>query len=255
MPSGSIAAATTTSSATCWASPVRCGATRHYVYSIDQYAQWYWHLAERWSLLLGVRHDEVRFRARDHYVTATNPDDSGGVDTAPPRRWRSFSPARRPAVLRQLRQGLRDAELQRTRLSQRWPAGPGLRPAPGAQPQPGAGREVAAHACVGVRCRGVSCRYARRAGGADQRERPLDVPECRPHPTPGRRVVADRRAGRRLADQRRCHPSAGTLSQRVCLPGKALHGGHAGGRGQPHAGRARNLRVAAGPPRRPTGLA
>ncbi|WP_449424829.1 TonB-dependent receptor family protein [Rhodanobacter lindaniclasticus] len=50
--------------------------------SIDQYAQWYWHLAERWSLLLGVRHDEVRFRARDHYVTATNPDDSGGVDYA-----------------------------------------------------------------------------------------------------------------------------------------------------------------------------
>lgn len=47
--------------------------------SIDQYAQWYWQLAERWSLLLGVRHDEVRFRARDHYVTPTNPDDSGGV--------------------------------------------------------------------------------------------------------------------------------------------------------------------------------
>jgi iron complex outermembrane recepter protein len=48
--------------------------------SLDEYAQWYWQLAERWSLLLGVRHDEVRFRARDHYVTAFNPDDSGGVD-------------------------------------------------------------------------------------------------------------------------------------------------------------------------------
>ena len=50
--------------------------------SIDEYAQWYWHFAERWSLLLGVRHDDVRFRTRDRYVTATNPDDSGGVDYA-----------------------------------------------------------------------------------------------------------------------------------------------------------------------------
>lgn len=48
--------------------------------SIDEYAQWYWHFAERWSLLLGVRHDDVRFRTRDRYVTAANPDDSGGVD-------------------------------------------------------------------------------------------------------------------------------------------------------------------------------
>ncbi|WP_108472275.1 TonB-dependent receptor family protein [Rhodanobacter thiooxydans] len=48
--------------------------------SVDEYAQWYWHFAERWSLLLGMRHDDVRFRARDHYVTATNPDDSGGVN-------------------------------------------------------------------------------------------------------------------------------------------------------------------------------
>jgi len=50
--------------------------------SIDPYAQWYWHFAEHWSLLLGMRHDEVRFRTRDRYVTATNPDDSGGVDYA-----------------------------------------------------------------------------------------------------------------------------------------------------------------------------
>ena len=48
--------------------------------SVDEYAQWYWHFAESWSLLLGVRHDEVRFRARDRYVMATNPDDSGGVN-------------------------------------------------------------------------------------------------------------------------------------------------------------------------------
>ncbi|EIM01487.1 ligand-gated channel [Rhodanobacter thiooxydans] len=47
------------------------------VHSVDEYAQWYWHFAKSWSLLLGVRHDDVRFRARDHYVTATNPNDSG----------------------------------------------------------------------------------------------------------------------------------------------------------------------------------
>jgi iron complex outermembrane receptor protein len=52
------------------------------VSSFDQYAQWYWHFAPRWSLLLGVRHDAVRFRTRDHYITARNPDDSGGVDYA-----------------------------------------------------------------------------------------------------------------------------------------------------------------------------
>ncbi|MEO7072782.1 MAG: TonB-dependent receptor [Rhodanobacter sp.] len=50
------------------------------VSSFDQYAQWYWHFAPRWSLLLGARHDVVRFRTRDHYITARNPDDSGGVD-------------------------------------------------------------------------------------------------------------------------------------------------------------------------------
>jgi iron complex outermembrane receptor protein len=50
------------------------------VSSFDQYAQWYWRFAPRWSLLLGARHDAVRFRTRDHYVTASNPDDSGGVD-------------------------------------------------------------------------------------------------------------------------------------------------------------------------------
>ncbi len=50
------------------------------VSSFDQYAQWYWHFAPRWSLLLGARHNAVRFRTRDHYITDRNPDDSGGVD-------------------------------------------------------------------------------------------------------------------------------------------------------------------------------
>ncbi|HEX7817279.1 TonB-dependent receptor [Dyella sp.] len=49
------------------------------VWNFDQYAQLYWHFAERWSALLGVRHSVVHFISRDAYVTATNPDDSGGA--------------------------------------------------------------------------------------------------------------------------------------------------------------------------------
>ncbi|BFI96115.1 MAG: TonB-dependent receptor [Rhodanobacter sp.] len=48
----------------------------------DAYAQWYWYFAEHWSLLLGVRHDRVQFDEHDHYITASNPDDSGHVDYA-----------------------------------------------------------------------------------------------------------------------------------------------------------------------------
>ncbi|MFA6231249.1 MAG: TonB-dependent receptor [Rhodanobacter sp.] len=56
------------------------------VNSVDEYAQWYWHFADRWSLLLGARHDEVRFSSHDFYINAKNPDNSGGVnygDTTP----------------------------------------------------------------------------------------------------------------------------------------------------------------------------
>lgn len=49
------------------------------VNNVATYAQWYWRFAERWSLLLGGRHDEVRFSAHDFYITARNPDDSGNV--------------------------------------------------------------------------------------------------------------------------------------------------------------------------------
>jgi len=49
------------------------------VWNLDPYAQLYWRFAEPWSLLVGVRHSEVRFRARDHYIAPGNPDDSGGV--------------------------------------------------------------------------------------------------------------------------------------------------------------------------------
>jgi iron complex outermembrane receptor protein len=47
--------------------------------NVAEYAQWYWHFAEQWSLLLGLRHDEVRFSEHDFYITALNPDDSGDV--------------------------------------------------------------------------------------------------------------------------------------------------------------------------------
>jgi len=59
---------------------------RDRVQAFDQYAQLYWHLAERWSLLLGARHSAVGFRVRDRYVTAANPDDSGRV------RYRATTP-------------------------------------------------------------------------------------------------------------------------------------------------------------------
>lgn len=53
---------------------------RNRVENSDQYAQAWWRLADRWSLLAGVRRSDVRFRSRDHYISAGNPDDSGRVD-------------------------------------------------------------------------------------------------------------------------------------------------------------------------------
>ncbi len=43
----------------------------------DQFAQAWWQLGARWSLLAGARHSRVRFESDDRYVTAANPDDSG----------------------------------------------------------------------------------------------------------------------------------------------------------------------------------
>ncbi|MEP7041422.1 MAG: TonB-dependent receptor [Dokdonella sp.] len=50
------------------------------VFDFDQYAQATWRFAEAWSLTAGVRHSEVKFDSVDHYVTTTNPNDSGRVD-------------------------------------------------------------------------------------------------------------------------------------------------------------------------------
>jgi iron complex outermembrane recepter protein len=47
--------------------------------NIDEYAQGTWEFASLWSLMVGVRHSDVQFRSNDHFITATNPDDSGSV--------------------------------------------------------------------------------------------------------------------------------------------------------------------------------
>jgi len=57
---------------------------RNRVASFDQFAQGDWRLADRWSLLAGIRQSQVRFRSDDRYVRAGNPDDSGAVSFA---RW------------------------------------------------------------------------------------------------------------------------------------------------------------------------
>ncbi|MES2859211.1 MAG: TonB-dependent receptor [Pseudomonadota bacterium] len=52
---------------------------RNQVGNVDRYAQAWWRIAPRWSLLAGVRHSRVSFESRDGYVIGTNPDDSGRV--------------------------------------------------------------------------------------------------------------------------------------------------------------------------------
>jgi iron complex outermembrane recepter protein len=47
--------------------------------NIDEYAQGTWEFASLWSLMVGVRHSDVQFHANDHFITATNPNDSGAV--------------------------------------------------------------------------------------------------------------------------------------------------------------------------------
>jgi iron complex outermembrane recepter protein len=46
---------------------------------IDEYAQGTWDFAPLWSLMVGVRRSDVRFDSDDHFITATNGNDSGGV--------------------------------------------------------------------------------------------------------------------------------------------------------------------------------
>ncbi len=52
---------------------------RNHATGTDGYLQGWWQVADRWSLLAGLRHSEIAFESRDRYVTAANPDDSGHV--------------------------------------------------------------------------------------------------------------------------------------------------------------------------------
>ncbi|HVW69878.1 MAG TPA: TonB-dependent receptor [Steroidobacteraceae bacterium] len=47
--------------------------------NIDEYAQGTWEFASRWSLMAGVRHNDVQFQSDDHYITPKNPNDSGSI--------------------------------------------------------------------------------------------------------------------------------------------------------------------------------
>jgi iron complex outermembrane recepter protein len=49
------------------------------VHNVDEYAQGTWDFARLWSVMVGVRRSDVKFDSDDHFITATNGDDSGGV--------------------------------------------------------------------------------------------------------------------------------------------------------------------------------
>lgn len=52
---------------------------RNRVTGRDAYLQADWAPAERWRINLGLRRSQVRFESDDHYITASNPDDSGAL--------------------------------------------------------------------------------------------------------------------------------------------------------------------------------
>ncbi len=47
--------------------------------NLDEYLQGSWDFLPDWSLMTGARHSDVRFDSVDHYITATNGDDSGSI--------------------------------------------------------------------------------------------------------------------------------------------------------------------------------
>ena len=55
---------------------------RNVVSDADVFAQAAWDVSRDWTLTGGARRSSVRFSSDDRFVTATNPDDSGGVDYA-----------------------------------------------------------------------------------------------------------------------------------------------------------------------------
>jgi iron complex outermembrane receptor protein len=47
---------------------------------LDEYAQGTWDFAQQWSLMVGVRHSDVKFDSEDHFIVGVNRDDSGEVN-------------------------------------------------------------------------------------------------------------------------------------------------------------------------------
>ena len=50
------------------------------VRDLDEYAQGTWDFASLWSVMVGVRHSDVKFDSEDHYIVGANRDDSGRVN-------------------------------------------------------------------------------------------------------------------------------------------------------------------------------
>ncbi len=50
---------------------------RNLMWNVDPYLQTQWQLTDKLSLDAGVRYSSVWFDSNDHYITATNGDDSG----------------------------------------------------------------------------------------------------------------------------------------------------------------------------------
>ena len=46
---------------------------------VDEYVQATWQFAPDWSASAGLRHSSVRIESKDHFITASNGDDSGGT--------------------------------------------------------------------------------------------------------------------------------------------------------------------------------
>jgi iron complex outermembrane receptor protein len=49
------------------------------VRNIDEYTQASWEFVPQWTLTAGLRHSEVRFLSKDHFITPSNGNDSGEV--------------------------------------------------------------------------------------------------------------------------------------------------------------------------------
>ena len=176
-------AATRISSAACWACMARCAAMNATACatstSSPRRGGHSRHAGRCWPAL---RHSEVRFRSRDRYVTARNPDDSGRV------RLRRNHAGRRTGVqapsenLRLYASAGRGFETPTfNELGYRADGGAGL--AFDLQPAISRNLELGmkwrSDGGVRLEAAAVPRRYRRRAGCGAQRRRPQQLPQCR----------------------------------------------------------------------------